>query len=105
MNNLVHCTRIGVDCVVNDPVDVRCGGPEYLGFDFNVPTEETESSIKFIKIVLNEFHVPLIKMYTNGEIDLDEKKVWSKERIVDAIDQYASYLQLEESRDYSSSRK
>ena len=33
---LIKCSRIGVDCVANDPVDIRCGGPEYLGFDFNV---------------------------------------------------------------------
>ena len=33
---LVKCSRIGVNCVINDPVDVRCGGPQYLGFDFKL---------------------------------------------------------------------
>ena len=43
---LIKCSRIGVDCVANDPVDIRCGGPEYLGFDFNVREEETEDMIQ-----------------------------------------------------------
>ena len=34
MEKIINCTRIAVDCVANDPVDIKCGGPEYLGFDF-----------------------------------------------------------------------
>ena len=33
---------INIDCTINDPVDVRCGGPEYLGFDFNVRKEDSK---------------------------------------------------------------
>lgn len=33
-NILIRCSKISVDCVSNDPVDIRCGGPEFLGFDF-----------------------------------------------------------------------
>ena len=47
-NNLIRCSQISVDCVANDPVDIRCGGPEYLGFDFNVRVEQTEEMKKFI---------------------------------------------------------
>ena len=32
--------KIVVDCERNDPVDIRCGGPDYLGFDFYVKDEE-----------------------------------------------------------------
>ena len=32
----IKCRKISVDSVYNDPVDIRCGGPEYLGFDFFV---------------------------------------------------------------------
>lgn len=45
-NNLIRCSQISVDCVANDPVDIRCGGPEYLGFDFNVRVEQTEEMKK-----------------------------------------------------------
>lgn len=26
---IIVCSHISVDCVVNDPVDVRCGGPDF----------------------------------------------------------------------------
>lgn len=25
-NDLIRCSRISVNCVYNDPVDIRCGG-------------------------------------------------------------------------------
>ena len=104
MEKTIHCTRIGVDCVVNDPVDVRCGGPEYLGFDFNVKKEQTEEMKKFIVEALNSFEIPLSSIYSCGEIDLSEEKVWTKERIVEAISKDADYLKSEASRNYSRRR-
>ena len=59
-NNLIRCSQISVDCVANDPVDIRCGGPEYLGFDFNVRVEQTEEMKKFIAVTLEIFEIPLI---------------------------------------------
>ena len=38
----IKCKKISVDSVYNDPVDIRCGGPEYLGFDFYVKEEEVK---------------------------------------------------------------
>lgn len=102
-NNLIKCSQISVDCVVNDPVDVRCGGPAYLGFDFNVKEEQTEEMKKFIALTLEEFEVPLANMYVSGTIDLSEKDVWTKERIIKSISDDAEYLQNEASRNYVSS--
>ena len=48
--NMIDIVRIGVDCTINDPVDVRCGGPEYLGFDFNVRKEDSKEMLNFIKV-------------------------------------------------------
>ena len=31
---MMACWRMSIDCVPNDPVDTRAGGPAYLGFDF-----------------------------------------------------------------------
>ena len=104
MEKIIHCTRIGVDCVANDPVDVRCGGPEYLGFDFNVQKEQAEEMKKFIREALNSFSVPVAAIYSYGEIDLNEEKVWTKERIVAAISEDANYLISEASRNYSRRR-
>ena len=83
-NNLIRCSQISVDCVANDPVDIRCGGPEYLGFDFNVRVEQTEEMKKFIAVTLEIFEIPLTNLYISGTIDLSEKDVWTKERIVKA---------------------
>lgn len=99
MNNyLIRCSRISVDCVHNDPVDIRCGGPTYLGFDFNVREEQVEEMKMFIELTLNEFSVPLVDLYVSGIADVNEKNVWTKERIVKAISDDAKYLQHEAAR-------
>ena len=102
-NNLIKCSQISVNCVANDPVDIRCGGPAYLGFDFNVREEQTEELKKFIVATLQSFEVPLKNLYVSGTIKLSEKDVWTKERIVKAIKDDAEYLQSEAERNYSSS--
>ena len=102
-NNLIRCSHINVNCVANDPVDIRCGGPDYLGFDFNVREEQTEEMKKFIAVTLESLEVPLADLYVSGTIDLSEKDVWTKERIVKAVKDNAEYLQSEAERNYSSS--
>lgn len=104
MEKIIHCSRIAVDCVENDPVDIRSGGPEYLGFDFNVSKEKTEEMKKFIAEALNSFEVPVTAIYSYGEIDLSEERIWTKERIVEAISKDASYLKNENNRHYSRRR-
>ena len=70
---IIVCSHISVDCVVNDPVDVRCGGPDFLGFDFFVKLEETEYMQQAIKIALEQFEVPLRNMYeTIGIISIND---------------------------------
>ena len=97
---LIKCSIIGVDCVENDPVDIRCGGPEFLGFDFNVKEEETEEMKKFITVTLETLEVPLTNLYVRGTKELEEKDVWNKKRIVEEIQKDASYLKSEASRNY-----
>lgn len=101
-NNLIKCSQISVNCVVNDPVDVRCGGPEYLGFDFNVREEQTEEMKIFIAATLKEFEIPLASMYVYDIIDLTENNVWTKERIIKAVSDDAKDLQSAAERDYGS---
>ena len=99
-NKLIKCSRISVDCVANDPVDIRAGGPYYLGFDFNVKEEETEEMKKFIAVTLETFEIPLINLYTSGSNLIEEKQVWDKKRIVEEIQKDANYLKHEASRNY-----
>lgn len=100
--NLIRCSQISVNCVANDPVDIRGGGPIYLGFDFNVKEEQTEEMKCFIEEALQSFQVPLTSLYVTGTIDLEKKNVWTKERIVDAISDDAEYLQNQAERNYAS---
>lgn len=104
MGKMIRCTKIGVDCVANDPVDIRCGGPKYLGFDFNVQKDQTAEMIKFIDEALITFEIPMDSIYSTGDFNLSEEKVWTKERIVKAIREDADYLKSEADRHYSRRR-
>lgn len=99
-NNVIECSKIAVDCVSNDPVDIRSGGPYYLGFDFFVKTQELEEMKKFIAATLESFEVPLVNMYFDGTYNLNENKVWDKKRIVESIQKEADYLIKQASRNY-----
>lgn len=99
-NNLIKCSCISVDCVANDPVDIRCGGPEYLGFDFFVKEEETEHMLKFIAVTLESLEVPLKHLYVQGNRELSPQNIWDKKRIVEAIQKDANYLRREASCNY-----
>lgn len=102
-NNLINCSKICVDCVVNDPVDIRCGGPQYLGFDFFVKEELADDMQKFISTALETLDVPLTRMYVSRNATLSEKDVWTKEMILEIIKKEAPYLQREARRSYGSS--
>lgn len=105
-NNLVDCTKIVVDCVQNDSVDIRCGGPQYLGFDFYVKGEQAEEMKKFIALTLETFEIPIVRMYLGETKKLSESNVWTKERIVAEINKEAAYLKSElRARNFSSSFK
>ena len=102
---LIKCSKIGVDCVSNDPVDIRCGGPEFLGFDFYVREEYTKEMTKFIIMTLDNLEVPLASIKVTGTTEVKEEDIWTKERIVKAIHDNAEYLQQEAKRNYNTSYK
>ena len=106
MKKIINCTVIAVDCVANDPVDIRCGGPAYLGFDFYVKKEETEEVKKFIIETLNSFEIPLAAIYNRIDTYLaEEGYIWTKERIAEEISNHADYLKSEAGRNYSRRRQ
>ena len=95
------CKKISVDSVVNDPVDVRAGGPEYLGFDFFVKESELKEMAVFISDTLNEYGVPLENMCVSDKsLLLSEDKVWTKDKIKKCVCRDASYLISEGKRNY-----
>ncbi len=54
--------RIIVDCETNDPVDVKCGGPLILGFDFFAREEVADKMIEEIKKLLDIYRMPLMQI-------------------------------------------
>ena len=92
---MINTVQIYVDCIENDPVDVRCGGPEYLGFDFYVPETEKESMIEFIKDQLQEMELPLKNIYCGESSEQKENKIWTKERIIVCLEKHADEIRSE----------
>ena len=82
----VKCVKIAVDCIKNDPVDVRAGGAEILGFDFFVDEKEKEQLVGVIQNTIKELSLPLMGINVLDEVySLDENDVWRKERIIECI--------------------
>ena len=96
---LVKCSRIGVNCVINDPVDVRCGGPQYLGFDVNVLDNQVAAMKTYIKATLDTFSVPFIE-FTTKSVEVKKEQLWDQDRIFDCISDEASYLIEQANRKY-----
>ena len=92
MREMVRCSKIGVDCIKNDPVDVKCGGPVYLGFDFYVREEEVEELGKYIKEELKQYAIPFINIYVEDGYSLALNLVYDKEKISSSIKEEAPYL-------------
>jgi hypothetical protein len=84
---LIKCKKIAVDCIKNDPVDVRAGGADILGYDFFVDEKETDVLVDVIKTTIEELRLPLmgINVLENESYSLSEEKVWRKERIIECI--------------------
>ena len=102
--NLILCTTIGVDCVPNDPVSISYGDPEFLGFDFDVRKDEVFEMMDYISHTLNNLDVPVLNIYSYGNIALEEKRIWTKERMLASMEKEADYLREEADKAYSKGR-
>ena len=99
---LIQCLKIMVNCTHNDPVDIKAGGPENLGFDFFVKSDDVQEMITFITLTLQEYKIPLVNIGIGQEtVSLSPNEVWTKEKITECIKNDASYLIHEASRGYS----
>lgn len=83
----VTCSKISVDCIKNDPVDVKAGGAEILGYDFFVEENDAERLVSLINTTINDLSLPLmgISILEKGKLTLSEEQVWKDERIVQCI--------------------
>lgn len=105
-NNNIKAKKIGVDCLENDPVDIKCGGPLYLGFDFYVEENKCGETAKYIIQTLNQLKIPFISIYTDEETyNLKEEELWSKERIRETIEEEKDFLIQESKREHVGRKK
>jgi hypothetical protein len=96
----VTVSKICVDVCRNDPVDIRAGGPEWLGFDFFVEDSLSDEMIKFIQVSLTHLNVPFANIYSVDKSVVNKTDVWNKERILEALNNQADYLRHEAARNY-----
>ena len=82
---LVKVKKIIVNCEQNDSVDMRCGGPPVLGFDFYIDADKNiDKMINFIKSELKENCLPLMSICTEKDA-IEEKYLWTKDKISECI--------------------
>jgi hypothetical protein len=81
---------VNVSCERNDPVDIRCGGPAILGYDFYVsPDENIFDLIDFITDCIKKNRRPFIGIATGEKKDFPVKNLWTREMIKKCIKENA----------------
>ena len=91
-NTNIKAAKISVDVCRNDPVDIKAGGTEWLGFDFFVDEKSSNDMIKFIKVSLEHLSIPLASIGVVETLMMAKDKTWGKERILEVINREAEYL-------------
>ena len=76
--------KIIVNCEYNDPIDIKCGGPHILGYDFFIDDVNVEEYIVFIKEQLKINKQPLMEISIRDE-NREGVHIWNKEEIQKCI--------------------
>jgi hypothetical protein len=73
-----------VNCIQNDLSDIKCGGPQFLGFDFYVDAEEDKDDMReWLKKELHKNNKPYISIIAS-DVKL-VKKLWTQEMMARCI--------------------
>lgn len=79
--------RVSVNVCSNDSVDIKCGGPPTLGFDFFVDQEmEDEEIERFIKKQLKKNRMPCQSVFIDDSHET--QTLWTKKMIRECIENY-----------------
>lgn len=87
--------HMSIDTVKNDKEDIRCGGPQYLGFDFYMEFENKKDAEKY-KGVISELFRKLNKSFIG--VRIEERaymKIWSKAEVENYIINYIDNIEIE----------
>jgi hypothetical protein len=81
-----EATIISICCDYNDEVDVRCGGPATVGYDFGVSSDEDIKEYKkLIEGWCRKYRRGFMGISTNINKEFPVKHLWYKERIEKCI--------------------
>lgn len=84
----VNCYKICIDCQYNDEVDIKCGGPYCLGYDFFVETKVVDEMMNYVRKTCEELNVPILALYYDKFETFEKKQneLWTKEKIYACIE-------------------
>ncbi len=79
--------QVSINTKENDQVDIKCGGPYYLGFDFKIFQKDglTKGKVeKAIKKMLDNNNIHYLSLHVSKEKYI-EPKIWSLDEINDEL--------------------
>ena len=83
---LVKVNHFCVDCEKNDEVDINCGGPDYIGYDFFVDYDiEKKDVIALIEKELKKYKQPLLRSIRTHKQQIRISSLWSLDKIKKCI--------------------
>ena len=79
--------RVTINVEENDLLDIRCGGPAYLGYDFYVDADQTSKEVtQFLETVFKELNRSYRSLYVSeGTYEVNKDHVWTFEKMKDYI--------------------
>lgn len=79
--------QLNIDVTPNDSVDIRCGGPQYLGYDFVVDADLNPQDLKKeIERIFYDLHRSYMRMsISSSTVNVPKNQIWSLEQIFDCI--------------------
>ena len=88
VRTLVVGRKVEINTTENDSVDIRCGGPRYLGYDFVVDADENPKELeKFLKQTLNDLHRSYIHIWISpSTVEVAKEHIWDHARIKQCIE-------------------
>lgn len=84
----IQAIHISADVKENDRVDIKCGGPQYLGFDFYINPDDKKKALSVVKEEIDKRDFPMSRVYECGTVLIEEKNVWTIEKIIKCIREY-----------------
>jgi hypothetical protein len=82
------CDAIFIDitCIRNDSVDIRCGGPATLGYEFYVsPDENIDELKKFLEGCIKKYHRPFMGITVKSHENFPVEHLWTREKMEKCI--------------------